>query len=230
MPVTVLLQPPPMTPRNDETLLGSPETPPPAITPPLAPVVVLTALPPSRLGVVTSGSRRSARAPLTLISSATLSVVPTKLVPAVVPALPVSAQPDDGAGATQLALPLTLEVSTLPAPAPLASVNPPTVSAPVTPTAPPKVLAAVNSFAAPRRGTIAVSKAIVPIVSIVPPVRPAPAVIDVTVPPESVSVSVPQTSAPRSVKPTTFSVSKHDAPANEIAKVVPSSARPAPAS
>lgn len=55
-------------------------------------VTVFSRDPPIRLGLVAFGSIRKVRALFTLISSATLSVVPIKLVPTVVPLLPASAQ------------------------------------------------------------------------------------------------------------------------------------------
>ena len=63
------------------------------MAPPATPAVtVLPEKPPIRLGLAALGCRRKARWLFTRRSRATLSVVPTKWVPAVVPALPPRTQ------------------------------------------------------------------------------------------------------------------------------------------
>jgi hypothetical protein len=85
--------PPPIVPCSSVIRLGNVVEPPPPIAAPKAPAETeLPATPPIRLGEVAFGSSRSAVQLLTLNSSGSSSVVPRKSNPAVVPALPASAQ------------------------------------------------------------------------------------------------------------------------------------------
>jgi len=144
----MFVTPPPMKPKCAFTtfVMAVPlklPAPPPAMVAPTTPEETeFTAAPPMMLGAAeVLGSKRSARTLLALRSSATLSVVPRKCVPAVVPALPPAIHSEvlrlarSSALAPTAALPSFAEVT-----APLASWVAPT--APVTSV--PKSLLAAN--------------------------------------------------------------------------------------